>query len=304
MKNIENELISVIMSVYNENNAELKKSIGSILNQSYRNLEVIIVNDNPKNIEIESFFNEISDTRVKIINNKKNEGLVFSLNRALEVVSGKYVARMDADDISELDRIEKEYIFLKDNNLDFVGTWVELIDEQDNVTGSMKFITSPRGIKHQIRFGGCVAHPTWLVKTEVYKTLNGYRDIPCCEDYDFLLRTLNEGYKIGNLNYIGLKYRVRKEGISISNKNRQLVVRRYLAHNAKKINKIAIKDVEDFVNSEAYINKIKEMDRYERSKQRIKDRKVIYILYILFNKNLYLYLEEKLLSDIIKIWYE
>ena len=94
------ELISVIMSVYNETNIDLLLSINSILNQTYENLEFIIVDDNPDNKRIKEVLDQQTDPRIKIIYNKANMGLVFSLNEALKHVNGEFVARMDADDIS------------------------------------------------------------------------------------------------------------------------------------------------------------------------------------------------------------
>lgn len=93
---------------YNEKQDWLTESINSILNQTYLNLEFIIVLDNPENIELKNILNEykLKDSRVKLLINEVNKGLVFSLNRALKECSGDYIARMDADDISHLDRIK------------------------------------------------------------------------------------------------------------------------------------------------------------------------------------------------------
>ncbi len=116
-------MISVIMSTYNEENMLIRQAVESILNQTYSEFEFIIVLDNPKNIEIANLIQEYAsrDKRIVILKNEKNLGLVKSLNKALEISKGEYIMRMDADDISEKDRIEKEYKFLKENNLDLVA---------------------------------------------------------------------------------------------------------------------------------------------------------------------------------------
>lgn len=129
------ELISIIMSVYNETDSVLALSVDSILSQSYSNFEFIIVDDNPNNTQIRDFLKRQSDPRIVRIYNKENRGLVYSLNKALKVAKGSIIARMDADDISEKDRIEKEYRYLKNHNLDLVGTWIHLIDSQNNKIG-------------------------------------------------------------------------------------------------------------------------------------------------------------------------
>lgn len=111
------------MSTYNEENMLIRQAVESILNQTYSEFEFIIVLDNPKNIEIANLIQEYAsrDKRIVILKNEKNLGLVKSLNKALEISKGEYIMRMDADDISEKDRIEKEYKFLKENNLDLVA---------------------------------------------------------------------------------------------------------------------------------------------------------------------------------------
>ena len=76
------KLVTIIMSTYNETEVELRESINSVLNQTYTNFEYIIVNDNPKNANLARVLNQLSDKRIKIIQNKNNKGLVWSLNRA------------------------------------------------------------------------------------------------------------------------------------------------------------------------------------------------------------------------------
>ena len=92
------DLISVIMSTYNESLDEIKKSVESVLGQTYKRIEYIVVLDNPQNTEIKSYFKTLSDSRIKLIENKTNVGLVRSLNKALQIANGTYIARMDADD--------------------------------------------------------------------------------------------------------------------------------------------------------------------------------------------------------------
>ena len=93
------ELVSVIMSTYNTDSEMLKESINSILNQTYKNIELIIVNDgsNKDDLKVIKSFN---DNRIRVVNNKVNEGLAISLNKAIDISNGIYIARMDSDDIS------------------------------------------------------------------------------------------------------------------------------------------------------------------------------------------------------------
>lgn len=297
------ELISVIMSVYNETESDLSQSIQSILKQTYKNIEFIIVDDNPENNRIKEILLQQTDPRIKIIYNKKNMGLVYSLNEALKHANGKFIARMDADDVSVKNRIENEYKYLTKQKLDLVGTWIELIDDQNKNIGKIKFPTTTTGIIKQIRFGGCMAHPTWFGKYEVFSSLNGYREISYCEDYDFLLRAINKGYKLANVPYYGLNYRIRKNGISLSNKNKQIVIMRFLAHNRMNIDLVTEKILEEYKESLKYKNELLQLREYEMSKEGLYNHQFGAIIQVLKNKNLYKYLYEKFISAIYRKLY-
>src|SRR5690348_17026682 len=106
------------MSVYNEQDDWLKQSIESILNQTYQYFEFIIVLDNPNNKAAKRLLERYQqiDNRIKLIYNEENIGLTNSLNKALEVAKGTYIARMDADDISDPRRFEIQYNYFKDHN--------------------------------------------------------------------------------------------------------------------------------------------------------------------------------------------
>ena len=126
------DLVSVILSVYNEKIEWIKLSVESILNQTYTNLELIIILDNPKNKIITNYLNEISskDIRIKLLVNHKNIGLAESLNRGLAISKGDFIARMDADDIAYLNRLSLQVVFLKKNqNIDLLSSSVDYIDE-------------------------------------------------------------------------------------------------------------------------------------------------------------------------------
>lgn len=298
------ELISIIMSVYNETDSVLALSVDSILSQSYSNFEFIIVDDNPNNTQIREFLKRQSDPRIVRIYNKENRGLVYSLNKALKVAKGSIIARMDADDISEKDRIEKEYRYLKNHNLDLVGTWIHLIDSQNNKIGELKFPITSKGINQHIKLGGCIAHPSWMGKREVFVELNGYRSIPYCEDYDFLLRAIKAGFRMGNVPMFGLQYRIRKEGISLSNQNKQLTMRRYLARNRKKEEKIRMDSIEDFLMSDKFQKEVAKLNDYENVKKNFKNKEFNASVHLICNKNFYIYLYEKLMSMLYKKLYK
>lgn len=212
-------LISIIMCAYNEQLDWIEKSMDSILEQTYKYIEFIVVLDNPENLELKKLLHayQSRDPRVKLIVNEKNLGLVDSLNIALRYCTGEYIARMDADDISKRNRLELQKEFLEENQFDFVFSGVEVIDEEGNVL----YETNNRALdsaqtKQALEGINISFHPTWFLKSVILKDLQGYRDISYCEDYDFLLRCLNKEYKLGKMAQPVLQYRVRGNGISKS----------------------------------------------------------------------------------------
>lgn len=260
--------ISVIMSAYNESEAELISSINSILNQTYENIELILIGDNPNNQIIEAVVRSVNDDRLHYYPNEKNMGLVNSLNRALSYVTGQIVARMDADDIAEPDRLAHQYAYMEKQQLDMLGTDLCLINEQGKVIRErMHFPTNESKIRRCMRWGGCMPHPTWMLRRNVYEEMNGYRHIPGCEDYDFLIRVMADGrFRIGNMPEIGLRYRVRSNSISVSGANVQYLVRSYLAKNMKRILSMSENDILKYRNSEQFAKEEKKYCRFLEDK--------------------------------------
>lgn len=122
-----NPEISIIMSEYNTEESILKKSIQSILNQTYKNFEFIIINDGSSS-KIFEIISEFNDPRIKLINNTRNLGLAGSLNKAIQESKGSYLVRMDTDDYSHPQRISIQYNFIKNNpQYSVVGTSVNLL---------------------------------------------------------------------------------------------------------------------------------------------------------------------------------
>ena len=116
-------MISVIMSAYQEDLSVFVPAVTSILDQKGPSFELILVLDDPENTELASWVDEnlLSDDRVRVLRNKNNLGLARSLNRAIENASGDFLCRMDADDIAEPHRLEKQLSYLREHELDLVG---------------------------------------------------------------------------------------------------------------------------------------------------------------------------------------
>ncbi|MCM1440271.1 MAG: glycosyltransferase [Roseburia sp.] len=216
------DLISVIMSTYNEPLKWIEQAIDSILGQTYQNIEFIIIVDAPENKELINYITERKkqDNRIIIHINGINMGLTASLNMAISLANGLYIARMDADDIAEPDRIECQIEYLVSCKLDLVGCNVMDINEEGkilNIKGT-NLPTSDKAIKDYLRTNGAIMHPTWLVKKSVYIEMGMYHDFPACEDYDFLTRVALAGYKLGNVREVKQMYRINTKGISNARK--------------------------------------------------------------------------------------
>ena len=263
------KLISVIMSTYNETIEELKSSIESILNQTYKNIEFIIVDDNPQNEDIKNYLDSIVDRRVTVIYNEKNLGLVDSLNKALLHCNGFYIARMDADDISCKTRFQEQMDYLEKGNYDLIGSNIELIDENGRHIKNKQVPSDTNILYHKLMRKNILAHPTWFGKKSLFIDLNGYRHIPRCEDYDFILRAINKDCKIGCVNSILLKYRIRTNSITQSGYSEQYVLSKFLSNLARK-NCMEIENIEKYIDSSEYLNDISDYKKFKCAKDNIK----------------------------------
>lgn len=194
--------ISVIMGVYNQFNKEiLLESVNSILHQTFRDFEFIIYDDG-SHPEAGKILREVCelDDRIVLIGQDENHGLAFSLNACIDKAKGKYIARMDCDDISYPDRLQKQKQFLE-NNLDYawVGCNIELFDEKGK-WGRRAMPEFPKK-EDYLKFSP-YAHPTVMYRAEIFDSDLGYvesKDTLRCEDYEIFMNLREVGLKGANL---------------------------------------------------------------------------------------------------------
>lgn len=244
-------MISVVMSTYKERTEYVQQAIQSILNQTFRDFELIVVLDNPEGHEIAKIVSEYQaeDHRVVVLRNDKNLGLANSLNKALMHSKGKFVARMDADDVSHPERLKKQLQYLEENRLDFVGALVRRMDESGRVLENNSTCHySSSVVMRSLRVNDCVPHPTWFLKKEVYDLLGGYREMPRSEDYDFLLRAVKHGVQIGLCDECLVDYRINNTGISQTGLLEQFLSSRYLASNYYRIEEVSKQELINVVS--------------------------------------------------------
>lgn len=195
------ELISVIIPVWKPHFEQLKICIESIVNQTYKNLEIIISYRN-ENAFDEKFFrmiNEFNDSRIKIILNKK-KGFTNALNEAVVYASGKYIARMDADDSCKVDRIEKQIEFKKHHDYDIVGTWGKIISEEGKIIGSIQVPISNTEIRKKIILHNPILHPSVLMDKKIFEDIGLYdTSFAHAEDYELWTRAIKNNLQIGNI---------------------------------------------------------------------------------------------------------
>ncbi|MEM4406818.1 MAG: glycosyltransferase [Candidatus Methanomethylicaceae archaeon] len=207
--------VSVIMSVHN-GEVFLEQAIDSVLGQSFQEFEFVIVDDASTDRTWDICAEcAVYDHRIILLRNSNNIGLTQSLNRAIEVSKGEYIARQDADDISVSSRLEKQVQFLGENpDVGVVGTWVAYVDEKGKITGYWRPPTSPEVIKWNLLFGTCVAHPSVIMRKQLILKERYNPTYRYAQDYDLWLR-LSKKTKIANIPEILYMRRVHPRTISL-----------------------------------------------------------------------------------------
>lgn len=201
--------VTVLMSVYNTNIEQLRESIESILNQTYKNFEFLIIDDGEKE-ECINYIKQCNDSRIKLIKNNENIGLAKSLNKGLNLARGKYIVRMDSDDISYPNRIKKQLKFIKENpKYSVVSTRAEIFDENGIYGKTYKYGEID---KKDLIKGTPFIHPTMIINKNILKKIGGYPEYRRCQDYAMIMNMYAHGYKGYIINQVLLKYRMDKNG--------------------------------------------------------------------------------------------
>lgn len=190
-KATDSPLISILLSVYNDEK-NIKKSIDSILLQSYKNIELLVMDDCSVDGTYE-ILNEIKDRRIKIFRNKENQGLTKSLNTLIKNSSGKIIARQDSDDTSLPTRLEVQYRNLLKYQLDACTTRAYVKNSKRVTPRYSHFLP----ISFVVRFKNPFIHGTLMVKKEALQDIGLYdENIKYAQDYKLFLDLLKKNYKI------------------------------------------------------------------------------------------------------------
>jgi len=245
------------MSVFNGDQF-LAQSIEAILNQTFQDFEFIIIDDASTDNcwEILNSFST-KDHRIKLSRNDKNigiEGFIKNLNYACSIAKGKYIARIDQDDVAREDRLQLQFDFLECNpDIFIVGSALQKIDEKGKHLGLMSAPLDDKAIREIMPKKISLYHPAIMFKKSFVG--NFYREkIRYCEDYDFYLRIMTDNLKMANLPDCLLEYRILEKSMS---RQQDKVIKNLFINKAKEFFYERLEtgnDTYDLFDPEEYLN--------------------------------------------------
>ena len=208
--------VTVLIPVRNAE-SYLVEALESIIHQTFKDFDVILINDASTDSSL-MLLQTYTDSykNFKILNNDKCIGVANSLNRAIELVKTKYIARFDADDVCMTHRLQYQYDYMESNpDVDLVGSFTQSIDHYGNPLQINYVPTDRESIKASLIFYNPLSHPTVFGKTSVFKQKysSNYSRI---EDYELWARSVKNGFVITNIPLVLLNYRVHNTQISNS----------------------------------------------------------------------------------------
>ena len=219
--NTKTPIVTVLMPVYN-GAKYLSEAIDSILNQTFQDFEFLIIDDNSNDNSVE-LIKQYYDSRIRLIQNTKNIGQSRTMNRGLELAQGVYVARMDQDDISLPERIEKQVIYFENHpKVGVLGCHVRIVDVE-----LRNFNIRPRPMTNyenqwRLLYNTSVMHPSVMFRRILFLKYGGYNnEYSPAEDYEYWSR-LSQFTEIHQLPDVLMKLRIHEANTSISNRSNQL----------------------------------------------------------------------------------
>lgn len=262
--------VSVLMSTYKEPVEWLQQSIESIQKQTFTDFEFIIICDNPEHTEAVSFLKKIADedSRIILLCNEDNIGLTRSLNKGLQIARGKYVARMDADDISDCNRLQIQYDFMEEHSdITICGTGRKVLAGNKKSKKRYNTYTTHDEIMSVFLLISAFLHPSVMFRREMIEGGMTYDEAAeCAEDFDLWERMMECGCRFANIKQPLISYRESDQQISRRRKSTQnsstKIVRRnflrywgyeitdteleILSYPFQKDLKIGLSDIEDY----------------------------------------------------------
>ena len=226
--------VTVLMPVYNGERF-LREAIESILNQTFTDFEFLIIDDGSTDAtgQILSEYAQ-RDERIRIVMNATNIGLTKSLNKGIDLAKGEYIARMDADDISVVERLEKQVRFMEANtDVGVCGTWGYIINEEHCITGELIRATDAELVQALFLFGNELIHSSVIMKKTAVLHVGRYNeDFERTQDFDLWQRCIAANIKIVNMPEYLIQLRIHNESISNAQRERQEQLAQQVLRNA------------------------------------------------------------------------
>src|SRR5690606_34870006 len=209
--------VTVFMAAYNAT-PYIAQAIQSILNQSFRDFELLIVDDGSTDNTVE-IINSFDDPRIRLIENDSNKGLGFTRNIALKEAKGEFLAILDADDIAFPKRLEKQVNhFFINPKLAVLGSYAHIIDKKGNRTGKdIKLSCNSDKLRATLFLSNTFVHSSIMMRTSIFREIGGYPNHPVAQDYALLVR-IGLKYEIENLPEYLVEYRMHDSNISLQKK--------------------------------------------------------------------------------------
>ena len=206
-------LVSIIIPYYKKE-LYLEQSIRSILNQTYQNFEIILINDDPENKIFISKFSKL-DHRIKLVHNENNLGAGLSRNKGLEIANGEYVAFCDSDDLWKNNKIEFQIELMKRLNFTFSFTGYDIIDENNNFIKSRK---APGYVDFQKLRSSCdIGLSTVMIRKDIFKNVEyRFANLRTKEDYVLWLKLAKDKITMKSIQENLTSWRKSKNSLSSS----------------------------------------------------------------------------------------
>jgi glycosyltransferase involved in cell wall biosynthesis len=209
--------VTVLMPVFN-GEAFLDEAIESILSQTFTDFEFLIIDDGSidKSVNIVRSYN---DHRIKLVCNNKNLGLVATLNRGIELSSGTYIARMDCDDVSLPERLEKQIDFMESHpDVGVCSSWIEVLGKVPKQV--WKYPVKSEEIKCWLIFESVLPHPSAVIRTKTFKERKLFYDssFPHAEDFELWVRA-GKYLSYANIDEVLLLYRLHANNVGVIHRN-------------------------------------------------------------------------------------
>lgn len=211
MKNNLLPLVSIVLPIRNDTPEVIESCFSSIKNQTYNNIEIILIDDSD-NIETINTIDQQKELKLILVRDSyRKKGLSSALNKGIKLSKGVFIARVDADDIQKDDRIEKQVKFLLEHlDIDLVGCNTNIIDQSNTILGVKKFPENNNSILRSMSISNPLSHPTLMFRRRFFEIAGKYNEnLKRAEDYELWLKARKSAkIKFFNIQENLVQYRV------------------------------------------------------------------------------------------------